>query len=229
MSLEVAGSRAVSRRATMIAVFFMAGRHRRSRVFADEHADPPEGEEAALEGEREDEREDDENDDALADETAPREAEPPRMVEIEGDWVGAMPDAETLALAAKRRSFDVARGRPSEGLRWALVLQVGLVFAGASAWWSLLHFGVNVSVLEIAWFVAAAVGAILLVAGHLRRLTWQTVFGGVTSAGPLLFQMRGADLLLGYGLTTFNALLVALLALSGVLAVLAIREIDAVG
>ena len=28
---------------------------------------------------------------------------------------------------------------------------------------------------------------------------WQTVFGGVTSAGPLLFQMRGADLLLGGG------------------------------
>lgn len=152
----------------------------------------------------------------------------PRIVELEGEWIGAMPDAQTLAVADARRASDARHALPSASTRWIVLLQVGLVLAGASAWWSLLHLGVNASALEIAWFLSAAVGVILLVLGHLRRLTWQTLFGGVTSAGPLLFQMRGADVLLGYGLTTFNALLAALLAVSCVLAVLSVREIDAV-
>lgn len=205
--------------------FPMSGRRRRSRVFVDPQS-PDEG--SATGDEDEDDAEGDEEpaDDEPADDASGDDV--PRVVELEGDWVGAMPDAQTLAVADEQRAFDLRRARPSAGTRWIVMLQLGLVLGGAAAWWGLLHFGVNASALEIAWFLAAGVGVILLVSGHLRRLTWQTVFGGVTSAGPLLFQMRGADLLLGYGLTTFNALLAAMLAVSGVLAVLAVREIDAV-
>lgn len=185
------------------------------------------GEPRMVTGEDSEEREDDDAEDS-DDPDASEDEHAPRLVEVEADWLAAMPDAQTLAVADARRASDLRRGLPSESTRWIVLLQVGLVLAGASAWWSLLHLGVNASALEIAWFLSAAVGVILLVHGHLRRLTWQTVFGGVTSAGPLLFQMRGADVLLGYGLTTFNALLGALLALSCVLAVLSVREIDAV-
>jgi hypothetical protein len=225
--------------------FPMSGRRRRSRVFVDPQS-PDEGsatgdDERDEDADAEDADADDESaDDESADderEEEPEDAQPapdasgddvPRVIEVEGDWVGAMPDAQTLAVADKQRAFDLRRARPSAGMRWIVILQLGLVLGGAAAWWGLLHLGVNASALEIAWFLAAGVGVILLVSGHLRRLTWQTVFGGVTSAGPLLFQMRGADLLLGYGLTTFNALLAAMLAVSGVLAVLSVREIDAV-
>jgi hypothetical protein len=218
--------------------FPMSGRRRRSRVFVDPQS-PDEGS-ATGDDERDEDADadDDENaDDVDGDEEEPEDAQPapdasgddvPRVIEVEGDWVGAMPDAQTLAVADKQRAFDLRRARPSAGMRWIVILQLGLVLGGAAAWWGLLHLGVNASALEIAWFLAAGVGVILLVSGHLRRLTWQTVFGGVTSAGPLLFQMRGADLLLGYGLTTFNALLAAMLAVAGVLAVLSVREIDAV-
>lgn len=172
----------------------------------------------------------DDEDPAAEDDEDPEEAaevsSPRLLVDAPGAWSGKMPDAAALRVA--ETAAKATHGRPSEHMRSVVAAQVFFVITGAVAWWGLLHLGMNAAVLEIGWFLAAAIGAVLLAAGHLRRLTWLTVFGGVTSAGPLLFQMRGADLLLGYGLTVFNLLLAVLLGLSIVLALLAVREIDAV-
>jgi hypothetical protein len=141
----------------------------------------------------------------------------PFRTEIDADGVFVPPPAKVRAYA-----------KPGAVVRRVVMGQLALVLVGALPWWLLLHLGIEASVLEVAWLGAIAVGIGLGLQGHARHQTWQSVFGWTTSAAALAFQMRGADLLLGFGIVVFDALLVAFVLLTFTLGRATLHEIDAV-
>jgi hypothetical protein len=164
---------------------------------------------------------DDDDDDDVVDEATPSDdAWNLAPTEAWGEIPADLESAFTPSQSSAPRLRD-----PGAWPRRVVVLQVVLVAIGSLPWWALLYLDSDWEAAELAWIFAVVVGAAAVVYGYMRRLHWLTAFGFISTAAVLLLQMRGAGLLLAYGVGTFTLALAGALAISALLGLLAAREI----
>ena len=155
-----------------------------------------------------------------------------------------LPDGEAVPSWAPNKDDDAVSldvGRPAATLRTprssdeggrlrlfvrvAVVLQVLLVAAGASAWDGLVSADGTVPALHYAWGVAAGFALVLAISGVRDGATARIGFALVSGVGALVGQVYGADMFLQYAVASwFGAVVYGFFTATVILAVLAIRE-----